>query len=171
LACQDADVLSQGQDLFKNTPMITDTCDDLVGVQWWSALKNIMAIGYGLLQQSTLGHNMSATFLTMAAKEINAIAQAKGGKASTALSFAGIGDLVLTSHCPASRNRSYGQLFPQTPCRLVEGLDTLQALRQHTLQCADWNVDTPVIQTIAKVLDGTLCIKKFPKMLMEHAAK
>lgn len=169
LACKDAHVLSKGRDLFKKTQIITDTCDDLIGVQWWSALKNIMAIGYGLLQQSTLGHNMSATFLTMAAKEINAIVAAKGGKAATALSFSGIGDLVLTSHCPASRNRSYGQSFPQTPTHLVEGLATLQALRQHTFQCADWNLDTPVIQTIARVLDGTLCIKKFPNTLIAHA--
>ncbi len=166
MACADEEVLVGGKALFSNTSLGIQTCQDVVGVQWWGALKNVMAIGYGLLQQSAVGHNMSATFLTLSTQEIAAIVHAKGGKSSTALSFAGIGDLILTSHCPAGRNRAYGQLFPQSPKSLVEGLDTLRAFQQHTLGSPDWTVPTPIIQSISMVLDGSLSIEDFPKAIM-----
>ncbi|MBM3631819.1 MAG: hypothetical protein FJX00_02420, partial [Alphaproteobacteria bacterium] len=106
LACKNEDVLVQTKSLFPSR-ILLETSTDVTGVSWWGALKNVMAIGYGLLQQSNMGYNMSATFLTLCAKEISAIVQEKKGYPETMLSFAGIGDLILTSHCPQGRNRAY----------------------------------------------------------------
>jgi glycerol-3-phosphate dehydrogenase (NAD(P)+) len=151
IACRDPDTLLQGKALFPPR-LIVETTTDVIGVSWWGALKNVMAIGYGLLQQRNVGYNMSATFLVQCAKEISAIVQEKGGCFETMLSFAGMGDLVLTSHCPQGRNRFYGEHFPEHPTHLVEGLDTLRALTQHTLAEKGWNIPTPIIQSISDII-------------------
>ncbi len=168
LACENPDVLSKGKALFSGTTLDVDTSADVIGVQWWGALKNIIAIGYGLLQQSEVGYNMSATFLTLAIKELATIVKAKGGQAETALSFAGIGDLILTSHCPVGRNRAYGQSFPQAPRCLVEGLDTLTAFWNHTIQSPEWTLPTPIIRSIWGVLNEKILIGDFPRHILYH---
>ena len=165
IACNHEETLLQGKALFP-PQMIIETSPDVIGVSWWGALKNVMAIGYGLLQHNQVGHNMSATFLTLCAKEINAVVQEKGGRYETMISFAGIGDLILTSHCPLGRNRAYGQNFPQHPRGLVEGLDTLRTLIQHTLGTTGWKTPTPIIQAIADVLDESLPLSEFYKKIV-----
>jgi glycerol-3-phosphate dehydrogenase (NAD(P)+) len=167
LACQDPTVLRQGQDLFMGTTLHIDTSSDVIGVQWWGALKNIIAIGYGILQQSDVGYNMSATFLTCAIRELATIIKAKGGQAETTFSFAGIGDLILTSHCPAGRNRAYGQSFPQEPTCLVEGLDTLNAFWNHTIQSPEWRVSTPIIRSIWAVLNQKIDVASLSKCVID----
>jgi|LauGreDrversion4_2_1035121.scaffolds.fasta_scaffold44537_1 glycerol-3-phosphate dehydrogenase (NAD(P)+) len=163
IACENRNVLLQGKSLFPQR-MLIETSTDVTGVSWWGALKNVMAIGYGLLQQSDMGYNMSATFLTLCAKEISAIAQEKGGCPETMLSFAGMGDLILTSHCPQGRNRAYGQDFPKEPTRLVEGLDTLRTLMHHSQGEKAWR--TPIITAIWDVLETRLSVKDFPARIL-----
>jgi glycerol-3-phosphate dehydrogenase (NAD(P)+) len=159
IACEDEDILLQGKQLFPSR-ILLETSTDVTGVSWWGALKNVMAIGYGLLQQSNIGYNMSATFLTLCAQEISTIALEKGGFSETMMSFAGIGDLILTSHCPQGRNRAYGQDFPKEPTRLVEGLDTLRTLMTQTQNVLTSR--TPIIHAIWDVLNHRLSVADFP---------
>jgi glycerol-3-phosphate dehydrogenase (NAD(P)+) len=166
VACRDPETLLQGKALFPPRILI-ETTTDVPGVSWWGALKNVMAIGYGLLQQSNMGYNMSATFLTLCAKEISTIVQEKGGRPETTLSFAGIGDLILTSHCPQGRNRAYGQDFPKEPTRLVEGLDTLRTLMQHGQDGKSCH--RPIITAIWDVLENRVSVKDFPGRISLHA--
>ena len=123
-------LLDEARQWFDQSSLWSQISKDLVGVQWWSVLKNIVAIGYGLLEQKKAGHNLSATYLTMAMQEIAEFAELKGGVRDTALTFAAVGDVILTSHCPQGRNRVYGERFPAPPNSLVEGLETLKTLRQ-----------------------------------------
>ena len=165
IACENPDVLLQGKRLFPQR-MLVETSTDVAGVSWWGALKNVMAIGYGLLQQSDMGYNMSATFLILCAKEISGIVLEKGGCPETTLSFAGMGDLILTSHCPQGRNRAYGQHFPKEPTRLVEGLDTLRTLINHTLRDQESRARTPIIHAIWDVLEKRVSVKDFPARIL-----
>jgi glycerol-3-phosphate dehydrogenase (NAD(P)+) len=87
--------------------------DDVVGVELCSMMKNVAAIGLGLLdgigKSTGVGYqNAKAALFTRAAQEIVALVTELGGKPETAMGLAGIGDQLVTSL--GGRNRLYGEL-------------------------------------------------------------
>lgn len=120
---------------------------DLIGVQVMGALKNIMAIGYGLLQQASSCENLRATYCVLAMREMIRVNVALGGYYDTAMTFAGWGDFILTNH--VGRNSQYGRQFPQEPSSLVEGRYTLSALLKRMQESS---IVCPIVESIARVL-------------------
>ncbi|HLH19329.1 MAG TPA: NAD(P)H-dependent glycerol-3-phosphate dehydrogenase [Bryobacteraceae bacterium] len=84
------------------------TSADPVGVEIGGAIKNVVAIGAGVLHGMGLGHNATAALITRGLAEITRLAVAMGGKPLTLAGLAGLGDLVLTCTGELSRNRSVG---------------------------------------------------------------
>jgi glycerol-3-phosphate dehydrogenase (NAD(P)+) len=87
--------------------------DDVVGVELCSMMKNVAAIGLGLLdglgRSTETGYqNAKAALFTRAVQEIVELVAALGGRAETATGLAGIGDQLVTSL--GGRNRLYGEL-------------------------------------------------------------
>ena len=115
-------------------------------VEWYGALKNVMAFGFGLLMQSGLGYlgfdelgsvhfgsseNAKALFMTQAFGEIRGFMAhilQKPLDLDTSLGYGGFGDFILTCYAASSRNRQAGQQFPKPLQELCEGQYTLQAL-------------------------------------------
>ena len=87
--------------------------DDVIGVELCSMMKNVAAIGLGLLdglgRSTDTGYqNAKAALFTRAAQEIVELVTGLGGRAETATGLAGIGDQLVTSL--GGRNRLYGEL-------------------------------------------------------------
>jgi glycerol-3-phosphate dehydrogenase (NAD(P)+) len=87
--------------------------DDVVGVELCSMMKNVAAIGLGLLDglgksTGTGYQNAKAALFTRAAQEIVTLVTELGGRPETAMGLAGIGDQLVTSL--GGRNRLYGEL-------------------------------------------------------------
>ncbi|MBT3305302.1 MAG: NAD(P)-dependent glycerol-3-phosphate dehydrogenase, partial [Alphaproteobacteria bacterium] len=70
--------------------------DDIIGAQVGGAVKNVLAIGCGIVEGRGLGDNARAALITRGMAEIVRLGTAKGGKAETLMGLCGIGDLVLT---------------------------------------------------------------------------
>lgn len=85
------------------------TQSDVVGVELGGALKNIIAIAAGVLVGLGLGHNPRAALITRGLAEITRLGVALGAQPATFAGLAGIGDLILTTGGPLSRNRSLGE--------------------------------------------------------------
>ena len=85
-----------------------DLTDDLIGVQVAAALKNILAVFVGVLDGMGLGDNAKAYIMTRGLQEIKDVGVALGAKEETFYGLAGIGDMIVTSTSPHSRNRSVG---------------------------------------------------------------
>jgi glycerol-3-phosphate dehydrogenase (NAD(P)+) len=81
---------------------------DVRGVELCGALKNVVAIAAGMLDQLELGENAKAFMLTRGVAELMRLASAMGAEASTATGLAGIGDLMVTCASPRSRNHRLG---------------------------------------------------------------
>jgi len=81
---------------------------DPTGVEIGGAIKNVIAIGAGVLHGLKLGHNAMAALITRGLAEMTRLAVAMGGKQPTLAGLAGLGDLVLTCYGDLSRNRSVG---------------------------------------------------------------
>jgi glycerol-3-phosphate dehydrogenase (NAD(P)+) len=87
--------------------------DDVVGLELAAMMKNVAAIGLGILDG--LGKptdedfkNAKAALFTKAAHEIVELVTASGGRAETAFGLAGVGDQLVTSL--GGRNRLYGEM-------------------------------------------------------------
>ena len=100
--------------LLENDYFRTRFSDDEVGVELGGILKNIYAIGLGLLDGKQITSlNFRAAYLTLAMEEITQIGVGMGARIETFLYLAGIGDLLATSLSLHSHNRRMGELLAQ----------------------------------------------------------
>jgi glycerol-3-phosphate dehydrogenase (NAD(P)+) len=86
---------------------------DLIGAEVAGAVKNVMAIGCGIIEGRGLGDNARAALLTRGLAEITRLGVAKGGRAETFMGLSGMGDLLLTATSMQSRNFSLGYALGQ----------------------------------------------------------
>jgi glycerol-3-phosphate dehydrogenase (NAD(P)+) len=84
------------------------TSSDPIGVEIGGSIKNVVAIGAGVLHGMGLGHNAMAALITRGLAEMTRLAVAMGGRPQTLAGLAGLGDLVLTCTGDLSRNRTVG---------------------------------------------------------------
>ena len=106
---------------------------DLIGAAWCSVFKNIVAIVAGCMNANKLGCNAQALLISHAIRELKSILHASQGKQKTALTIAGIGDMILTATSQKSRNYQYGQSLIQPSkdhARTIEGITNLKLIHQ-----------------------------------------
>jgi glycerol-3-phosphate dehydrogenase (NAD(P)+) len=108
VASTDETLPSQIQAAFSGPSFRLYTSHDPIGVEIGGSIKNVVAIGSGVLNGMGLGHNATAALITRGLAEMNRLAIAMGGKPQTLAGLAGLGDLVLTCTGDLSRNRSVG---------------------------------------------------------------
>jgi glycerol-3-phosphate dehydrogenase (NAD(P)+) len=108
IAAPDPAVAAQAQAVLHGPGFRVYTNADVVGVELAGALKNIIALGAGLVDGYGLGDNVKAAFLTRGLAEITRLGVAAGGNPLTFAGLAGMGDLIVTCFSPHSRNRRLG---------------------------------------------------------------
>lgn len=81
---------------------------DLVGAEIGGAVKNVLAIGCGIVEGRGLGKSAHAALIARGFAEMTRLALALGAKRETLAGLCGLGDLVLTCSSPQSRNMSCG---------------------------------------------------------------
>ena len=98
------------QAAFSGPTLRVYTSSDPIGVEIGGSIKNVVAIGAGVLHGMGLGHNAMAALITRGLAEMTRLAVAMGGKAQTLAGLARgpSGDLVLTCTGDLSRNRTVG---------------------------------------------------------------
>ena len=82
---------------------------DPVGAQIGGAIKNVLAIGCGIVVGRRLGDNARAALITRGIAEMARLGVAKGASPETLMGLSGLGDLTLTCTGEQSRNMSLGQ--------------------------------------------------------------
>jgi glycerol-3-phosphate dehydrogenase (NAD(P)+) len=85
------------------------TNDDVVGCELGGAVKNVIALAYGIATSMGLGDNTKASLITRGLAETARLGVALGADLRTFAGLAGLGDLVGTCSSPLSRNRSFGE--------------------------------------------------------------
>ncbi|WP_188945759.1 NAD(P)H-dependent glycerol-3-phosphate dehydrogenase, partial [Polymorphobacter multimanifer] len=82
--------------------------DDVVGAEIGGAVKNVLAIGCGVVEGAGLGLNARAALIARGFAEMLRFGIARGARAETLGGLSGLGDLVLTCTSTNSRNFSVG---------------------------------------------------------------
>lgn len=109
--------------LFEGAALRVQPWPDRVGVELGGSLKNVIAIGAGILDGLGAGANTKAALLVRGLSEMGAIIRARGGRTDTIYGLAGLGDLIATGTSPESRNRAFGE-------KLGRGLSPREALKR-----------------------------------------
>lgn len=148
--------------------------DDIVGAEVGGAVKNVLAIGCGIVEGKGLGANGRAALLTRGLAEIVRLAVARGGKRETLMGLSGLGDLVLTATSTQSRNYSLGVALGKGQTleevlgarrSVTEGVTTAEAV---VTLAAKLGVDMPICAAIDQVLNHGAAIDDMLRSLLER---
>lgn len=162
VASADESVARKAQQLLNSTTFRVYTNTDLIGVEFGGALKNIIAIGAGVIDGMGLGDNAKASFLTRGLAEITRLSVAAGAQPATLMGNAGLGDLMATAFSGLSRNhrvgialaegRSLQQAIDSLGGEVAEGVTTAAAARE---MARAYGVEMPITELTCRVLfDG-----------------
>lgn len=158
LGCTEQIIFAHVQALFAETALHLRHTTDITGISWAVILKNVYVPLIGAADALQLGDNVRGYLLTAALEELDIIVQRMGGKAGTAYSVAGLGDLITTATSAGSHHRQIGaDLVASRFDRLGgdginirgEGIHTLHMVRQHALFKTD---DLPLYQLIEQIV-------------------
>lgn len=103
-ASKDLEAAKYAQALFGNHYFRLYTNTDVVGVETAGALKNIIAVGAGILSGLGFGDNAKAAIITRGLAEITRLGIALGANPLTYSGLSGVGDLIVTGTSVHSRN-------------------------------------------------------------------
>jgi glycerol-3-phosphate dehydrogenase (NAD(P)+) len=150
---------------------------DPIGVEIGGSIKNVVAIGAGVLHGLGLGHNAMAALITRGLAEMTRLAVAMGGRAQTLSGLAGLGDLVLTCTGDLSRNRTLGVELARgrklddivnSMKMVAEGVKTTNAAADLAKRCS---VEMPIADQMYQMLHFGKSPRQAIQNLMERSLK
>ncbi len=146
--------------------------DDVIGAEIGGAVKNVLAIGAGIVEGLGLGRSAHAALIARGFAEMSRLGIALGGRAETLAGLSGLGDLVLTCSSPQSRNMSFGLALaageaPGTVLAarraVTEGAETAPALielaRRH-------GIEMPIAQAVNAILTEEMTVPEAMERLL-----
>jgi glycerol-3-phosphate dehydrogenase (NAD(P)+) len=162
VAATDKNTANKAQKILTCSNFSVFTNTDIIGVELGGALKNILALGAGIIDGLDLGDNAKAAYITRGLTEITALGMAMGGNPLTFSGLAGMGDVITTCASPLSRNHFVGvELAKGRP--LAEILDSMN-------EVAEGVNTTLVAHSIAQQMGLEMPItEKIYEILYEHA--
>lgn len=134
--------------------------EDVLGVEYGGALKNVIAIAAGVGDGLGFGANSKSALLTRGLAEMSRFAVAHGAKASTIAGLAGLGDLCVTCFSPYSRNRRFGEALGKGGSaaeamaaigETVEGAPTAEAVVR---EAARKGIEVPIAEAVTRIIAG-----------------
>jgi glycerol-3-phosphate dehydrogenase (NAD(P)+) len=160
LACEDAALAAALAERLAAPTFRTYASDDVIGAEIGGAVKNVLAIGCGVVEGARLGQNARAALIARGFAEMTRFGLARGARAETMAGLSGLGDLVLTCSSTSSRNFSLGvglgegrsaEELLSDRRTVAEGAFTAPVLRE---AAAEAGIDMPVCEAVCALLEG-----------------
>jgi glycerol-3-phosphate dehydrogenase (NAD(P)+) len=129
VGCADIDRATRVQKAVTTRYLRVYTNDDVIGCELGGAVKNVIALAYGMANALGFGDNTKATLITRGLAETARLGVALGADPLTFSGLAGLGDLVATCSSPLSRNRTFGEHLGRG-----ETLEQAQAATRYTAE-------------------------------------
>jgi glycerol-3-phosphate dehydrogenase (NAD(P)+) len=176
-ASVDPEAAAEVQAAFSGPTFRVYTSSDPIGVEIGGSIKNVVAIGAGVLHGLGLGNNAMAALITRGLAEMTRLAVAMGGKPQTLAGLAGLGDLVLTCNGDLSRNRTVGvELAKGRRLEEITGSMKMVAEGVKTTNAAvdlaqRYSVEMPIAEQMYQVLHEGISPKAAIQRLMERSLK
>jgi glycerol-3-phosphate dehydrogenase (NAD(P)+) len=168
------EVIHQGQAALNSNKFHVFGSYDILGAELSGALKNIVALGSGMLGGLGLGRNIQGLLIAKGLAEMIYFGKALGATSNAFIGVAGIGDLVATATSTNSRNFSFGsrmakgetagQILSTMP-EVAEGVRTLRiahALAKH------YKLHVPITDMLYSVVFEGFPLEKALDYLMSY---
>ncbi len=146
----------------------------LLGAELAGALKNVIAIGSGILEGKGMGKNIQAMLITRGLTEMIYFGKALGAKPDAFLGTAGIGDLVATATSANSRNFTVGlrlakgESIADISKSMVETAEGIRTLRITRALARHYKLHTPITEMLHEIVFEGFDIEKAMDYLMEY---
>ena len=177
VAASDETLAAEVQEIVSTTTFRVYTNADVIGVELGGALKNIVAIGAGMIDGLGLGSNAKASFITRGLAEITRLGIAAGAAPQTFAGLACLGDLIATCNSPLSRNHYLGEQLAkgrslreilESMVNVAEGVDTTRAAMKLS---RDFQVEMPITELTHNVLFEGMPVPKAVQELLARAPR
>ena len=138
--------------IYQNTYL--EHSSDLKAISLCGVIKNVYAIGNGIIEGMNMGYSTKCLLVYKALLEMQNIFKSMNLQKLSSISLAGIGDLVLTSTSTTSRNFTFGIICAKSSAdekidylnkTTVEGYENLKVLYN---LFKDLNIKTPLLDSI-----------------------
>jgi glycerol-3-phosphate dehydrogenase (NAD(P)+) len=158
IACKNVDLANELAQRLSSRYFRPYASNDVTGVELGAAIKNVLAIGCGIVMGRGLGENARAAVITRGLNEMSRLIVACGGKMETAMGLSCLGDLVLTCGSLQSRNMSLGHALGKGEAlekilgarhSVTEGVSTSAAA---VILAKKYNVEMPLVEAVHSVL-------------------
>ncbi|MFX0593584.1 NAD(P)H-dependent glycerol-3-phosphate dehydrogenase [Melissospora conviva] len=153
------------------------TNDDVIGCELGGAVKNVIALAYGMAVAMGLGDNTRAMLITRGLAETSRLGVALGADPLTFAGLAGLGDLVASCSSPMARNRTFGEHLGRGESlaqaqiatrQTAEGVKSCLAIRD---LARAHGVEMPIIEQVERVCHEGADPKTAMTLLMSRTTK
>lgn len=174
LACESKALWDRLNPLIAKSSFRPYYSDDIVGAEIGGAVKNVLAIGCGVVDGAGLGQNARASLIGRGFAEMLRYGEARGAKTETLSGLCGLGDLVLTCSSTNSRNFSLGKglgagqaaaTLLSNRSTVAEGVHTAPVLQSDAKQRG---VDMPIVDAVCALLAGNIDPRSVVGQLMNR---
>ena len=177
VASENADAARTAQRIINTGRFRVYTNQDIVGVEFGGALKNIIALAAGVCDGLNYGDNAKAAIITRGLAEIGRLAEASGANPFTLAGLAGMGDLIATCSSALSRNHYFGSRLAkgETPQAIrasmdnvAEGVDTIAGA---IMLAERLGIEMPIAQAMHSVIFDAVPLERAISALLERAPR
>ena len=142
--------------LFQSSNLRLYYSNHIKTLEFLGILKNIYALGAGIIDALNLGENAKASYLTRCLYEIKSTLKIKKLDQEQLFSLGGVGDLFLTSNSSKSRNYNFGYRLIKNKLKnsekiTIEGLNSIYVINKN--KDIDFN-QLPILKTIFNIIKG-----------------
>ena len=155
----------------------TYVSDDIRGVQFGGAFKNIYAIAAGISDGLNFGANARVAVITRGLAELMRLGEVLDVQAETLMGLSGVGDLILTCTDDQSRNRRFGLGLGQgqsVSCVLAEigqSVEGIVATEVAFKLAEKHNVSMPIVEQVHRVINDAASPAEAVSVLLGRASK
>jgi len=176
VASGDRDTAARVRDVLTGSQLRVYSNDDIVGVEYGGALKNVVAIAAGIADGVGAGDNGKAALITRGLTEMARLGVRAGARPLTFAGLTGLGDCVVTCMSPLSRNRRLGEAIgrgmslaeAQAGTHMIaEGVNTARVAAG---LAARYGVEMPIVTEVCAVLfDGKPILEALASLMTRGA--
>lgn len=159
---------------FQTSSLTIENHTDYLGVELCGALKNIFAIGSGILAGLSASESTMAFYFYHAVMETKTLLKQMGASESTIFTAAGIGDMYLTMSSKSSRNYSYGWTLGSkasakeiTTYEIEHTVEGRNGLQQLLPLLSESKIENELISVLYQIVYE----KKDPEILLNYLSK
>ena len=158
IASSDNELINSVKSALSSQTFKIYSSDDMQGVEFAGALKNIYAIICGMADSLEVGENALGLILTRSMAEMSRFAVAKGANPMTFLGLAGMGDLVATCTSKLSRNYQLGYNLgkgmkideaKENIGQVAEGIRTLEVIK---IESIELGIKMPLVESLYNII-------------------